>query len=60
VPIIDRTDGPPDDEPGVQVEDRGQIQLGALADDERSRVADPAQIRRLGRELSIQQIRRNG
>ena len=46
VPIIDRADGPADDEPRVQVEDRGQIQLAALADHELGRVADPSLIRR--------------
>jgi len=45
---------PPDDESGVQVEDRGKIQLGAHADDELGRVADLALVRRVGRELSTQ------
>src|SRR6266849_3522877 len=34
VAIIDRADRPPHDEPGEQVEDRREIELAALADDE--------------------------
>ena len=59
MPVIDRTDGPADDEAGEQIEDRRQIQLAALADHELGRVADPAPIRRVGRELPIEQIRRD-
>jgi hypothetical protein len=44
-PVIDRTDRPADDEPRVQVENRGQIQLGVLADPELRGVADPSLIR---------------
>ena len=59
VPIVDRADRPADDEPREQIEDRRQIQLAALADDELGRVADPALIRRVGRELPVEQIRRD-
>ena len=57
--IVDRADGPADDEPREQVEDRRQIQLPALANHELRRVADPAPIRRVGRELPVEQIRRD-
>ena len=43
--IIDGADRPADHEPGIQIENRGQIQLGVVADDELGRVADPALIR---------------
>jgi hypothetical protein len=59
VPVVDRTHGPSHDEPRKQIEDRRQIQLPALADHELGGVADPAPIRRVGRELSVEQIRRD-
>ena len=59
MPVVDRADRPADDEPREQVEDRRQIQLAALADDELGGVADPAPIRRVGRELPVEQIRRD-
>ena len=39
-------DRPADDEPRVQIEDRGEVQLAALADHELGGVADPAPVRR--------------
>ena len=45
VPIVDRADGPADDEPREQIEDRREVELAAAADDELRRVADPALIR---------------
>jgi hypothetical protein len=59
VTIIDRAHGPPHEETRVQVENRGQIKLAALADDELGGVPDPALIRRLGGELPVEQIRRH-
>ena len=56
MPIVHGADGPADDEPREQIEDRREVQLAALADHELRRVADPALIRRRGRELPIQQI----
>src|SRR5947209_7589850 len=58
-PVVDRADRPAHDEPREQVEDGGQIQRPALADDELGGVADPASIRRVGGELSVEQIRRD-
>jgi hypothetical protein len=60
VSIVDRTDGPPDDEPRKQAEDRRQVELATLADDELRRVADLPSIRRVGGELAIEHIGRDG
>src|ERR687895_676856 len=59
VPVIDRAHGPAHDEPRVQVEDRRQVQLATLADDELGGVADPALIRRVCRELTVEEIARH-
>ena len=56
VAVVDRTERPAHDEPGVEVQDGRQIQLGAAADDELRRVADPALIGPLGRELAVEHI----
>jgi hypothetical protein len=47
-------------EPREQIEDRREVQLAAFPDHELRRVADPAPIRRVGRELPIEQIRGHG
>jgi hypothetical protein len=52
VAVIHGTQRPADDEPGMQIHDGRQIQLGAAADEELRRVSDPALIRTLGDELS--------
>ena len=59
MPIVHRADGPPDDEPREQIQDRGHIEFAAAPDDELRRVADPALIRRGRRELPIEQIGRD-
>lgn len=56
VPVVHRADRPADDEARVEVKDRGQIELAALADHELGGVAHPPLIRRLCCELSIEQI----
>jgi hypothetical protein len=60
IPVIDRADGPPDDEPGEEIEDRGQIQLATLGDCELRRVADPALIRGLSREFPVSRFAATG
>jgi len=57
VPIICGADGPADDEAREQIEDRREIQFAAFPDDELRGIADPPPIRRLGCELSVEQIR---
>ena len=44
MPIVGGTDGPADDEPREQVEDRCQIELAAAPDDELRGIADSAMI----------------
>src|SRR5439155_4094502 len=57
--IVDGADRPAHDEAGEQIQNRGQIEFPALADDELGGIADPALIRGVGRELPIEQIRGN-
>jgi hypothetical protein len=59
VAIIDAAHRPADDEPREQIENRRQVQFAALADHEFGGVADPALIRRVGRELPVEDIRRH-
>ena len=59
MPVVDRADRPPDDEPREEIEDGGQVQLAALADLALRRVADPTLIGGLGRELPIEEIGRD-
>ena len=58
--VVDGTDGPPDHEAREQVENGCQVELPALADDQFRRIAHPALVRRIGREVLIQHIRRHG
>jgi hypothetical protein len=57
--IIDGADRPADHEPGIQIENRRQIQLGVLANDELGRVADPALIRTRRNEVAIEYVGRD-
>jgi hypothetical protein len=54
--VVDGADRPADDKSREEIEDRRQIQLAAVADDQLRRVADPPLIRPLGGELAIQDI----
>jgi hypothetical protein len=56
VTVIHGTERPADDEPGMQIHDDRQIELGAAADEKLSGVADPTLIRPLGRESAIEDI----
>jgi hypothetical protein len=46
MPVVGGTHGPADDEAGVQVEDRGEMELAATGDGELRSVADPTLIGR--------------
>jgi hypothetical protein len=59
-PFVDGTHGPADDEPREHVQDHGEVELAALADDEFAGVARPALIGGLGRALLLQQIGGHG
>ena len=58
--IVDGTDGPADEEPRVEVEDRRQVERTTAANDELGRVANPALVRRLGHKVLAKHIRRDG
>jgi hypothetical protein len=58
--IVDGADRPAYDEPRKQIGNRRRYKLPALADGKRPRVAYPTLIRRLGDELAIEKIRRDG
>ena len=58
--IIDRTDGPADDKPSVEVEHGGEIQLPTAPDDKLGRVADPPLVGRRRDKLLPEEIRGNG
>ena len=58
--VIHGTQRPADDEPGMQIHDGRQIQLGAAADEELRRVADPTLIRTLGDEPSLEHTAGDG
>ena len=58
--IIDRAEGPADDEPRVQIEHRGQIELLAVPDHEFGRVADPPLVRRVRAKLPIEHVGGDG
>ncbi len=60
MPIVDGTHRPADQEAGVQVENRREIQLPAAADHKLRRVPDPALVRRVGHKVLSQHIRRDG
>ena len=55
--IVDGAHGPADRKPREQVEDDGEIELAARADDKLGRVPDPALIRCGGVELPVEEIR---
>lgn len=57
--IIHGADGPTHDEPGVQVENRRQVQLGPLANHKLGGVAGPALVWRGRGEVAIQQVGRD-
>ena len=57
VAIVDGAHGPADHKPREQVEDDGEIELAARADDKLGRVPDPALIRRGGFKLPVEEIR---
>jgi hypothetical protein len=58
-PIVDGADGPPGHEPGLEIENHRQIQLGVLADHELGGVAHPALIRCRRREIAVEDIGRD-
>ena len=58
--VVDGADGPAHDKPRVEIQDGGEIQLAAAADDELCRVADPPLIGRGRLELTIEQIGSHG
>ena len=57
--IVDGTDGPADQEPRVEIENRREIELPTAADHELGRVADPALVRCGGDEVLREHIRRD-
>ena len=59
MPVVDGTDRPPHDESRMEIQDGRQIQLGAAPDHELGGVTHPALIRAGGRELPIEDIRRD-
>src|SRR3954447_7079388 len=56
MPIVDGAEGPADDVPRVQIQNRGNEQLRAAADQKLRGVADPPVIRAVGGELPIQHV----
>ena len=56
MPVVDGAQRPADDEARVEIQDGREIELGAAGDDELARVADPALIGPLGRELPVEDI----
>jgi len=58
VPIVDRAHRPTDDEPRVQVDDRGEVEL-AGSGQQFGGVAHPALVRRGGGEVAIEHIGRD-
>ena len=54
--IVHGADGPADHKPGEQIEDRRQIQLTALTDDEFGRISNPPPVGGVCRELTIKEI----
>ena len=60
MPVVDGTDGPADDEPRVEVENRRQVEPAAAPDDELGGVTDPPLVRRGRDKLLPEQIRSDG
>src|SRR6266540_1371526 len=58
--VVHGTDRPAHHEPGVEIQNRGEIQLGPISDHELGRVADPALIRCRGGEVPGEYIGRDG
>jgi hypothetical protein len=56
VPIVHRADRPADHEARIEVENGGEIQLGAAPDDELCRVTHPALIWTVGSELAGEDV----
>jgi hypothetical protein len=54
--IVDRADGPADDEPGIEIQNHRQVGFPVLADAEFARVPDPPLIGSLRREVLLQQV----
>src|SRR5262245_18783437 len=59
VPIVHRAERPAHDETGVQIQDRGQVQLAAAGDHKLRRVPDPELIRNSRLEALPQEIARH-
>lgn len=59
--VVHRTDGPPHDEPGEQIQDRGEVEFAAAAapNDELGPIADPPLIGRRRGKLRVEQIGRD-
>ena len=51
MPVVDGTQGPADEEPGVEIEDRRQVACAAATDHDLRRVSHPPLIRRVGDKL---------
>ena len=58
--IVDRADGPADQEARVEIENRREIELPAAADHELRRVAGPPLVRRVRDEVLREYVRRDG
>ena len=58
--VTDGTDGPVDEEAGIEVKDGRQVERATAPNDELGRVADPPLVRRVGDEVLAEEIRRDG